>query len=158
MQLTEKTLPIDNGMSLIKEEFQARRAGFDNATMRRAQQAKPHIAKIGGYWRVSPWKPATRDLYYAAHAYVARLNSLAKPIEGNHVHCDYQHTQHAIQAKQADHLQRDQCAQLAKKLEHGLRYGMGAGRLLQLLEQQVECEQQAAEETTLVETTPIEEK
>lgn len=124
---------VDNGMSLIKEEFKARRAGFNNATMRRAQQTKPHIAKIGGYWRVSPWKPATRDLYYEAHAYVARLNSLAKPIESNteheHDHEDYQ-TQRAL---------------LAKKLEHGLRYGMGAGRLLQMLEQQVEYERLAAE-------------
>ena len=50
-------------------------ASFYNATMRRAQQTKPHIAKIGGYWRVTPWKPGTGDLYYKAHMWAARLNA-----------------------------------------------------------------------------------
>lgn len=136
---------VDEGISLIREEAQARRAGFNNATMRRAQQTKPHIAKIGGYWRVSPWKPATRDLYYEAHAYVTRLNSLAKPIESNPSH-DTSHTQQANQqpTQQPTQAQKEaQRAQLAKQLEHGLRYGISAGKLFQILEAQVACEQLA---------------
>ena len=103
---------------------------FSNATMRRTQQAKPHIAKIGGHWRVSPWKPATRDLYYEAHAYVARLNSLAKPIEGNHEHEheDYQHDQ--AQQAQRDHTLHN----LAQEVRDALARNVSAGTLLRLLE------------------------
>lgn len=124
MQLVDDaTTVVDDGLSLIREEAQARRAGFNNATMRRAQQAKPHIAKIGGHWRVSPWKPATRDLYYEAHAYVARLNSLAKPIEGNHVHNheDYQQRDHTLH-------------NLAQEVRDALARNVSAGTLLRLLE------------------------
>lgn len=47
---------------------------FNNQTMRRANQPKPHIARVGGYWRVSPWKFGMRDYYSRAHAWVTKRN------------------------------------------------------------------------------------
>lgn len=48
---------------------------FDNSTIRERTPNKPHIAFVGGYWRVSTWKRGTGDLYYKAHAFIRRLNN-----------------------------------------------------------------------------------
>lgn len=63
-------------------ETNQRQAGFDNKTMRRADQTKPHIAKIGGFWRVTPWKSGTGSLYYQAHVWAARMNAYAGVANG----------------------------------------------------------------------------
>lgn len=57
------------------------RQPFTNATMREPTPGKPHIALIGGWWRVSPWKRGTGALYYEAHAFARRLNN-ARPFGG----------------------------------------------------------------------------
>lgn len=64
------------------ERNQKRVDGFSNKTMRRAAQTKPHIAKIGGFWRVTPWKSGTGSLYYQAHVWAARMNAYAGVANG----------------------------------------------------------------------------
>lgn len=54
------------------------REAFSNATMRAPVPGKPHIARLGGWWRVSPMpKPYHKHstLWRLAHDFVNQLNT-----------------------------------------------------------------------------------
>lgn len=112
--------------------------GFSNQTMRQPKEGKPHIARIAGYWRVSPWRRDTASLYYEAHRWAVWRNRIEANAKAGVANCHSPHS-NLQTSQQGEQEQRDRQRQLAKQLRHGLNYGMGAGDILRILEAQIEA-------------------
>lgn len=110
-------------------------SGFSNQTMRQPREAKPNIAYVDGYWRVSPWRRDAAHLYYEAHRWTVKRNRR----EASVADC------HSPLSKYDLNLNRERNElrkQLTKQLRHGLNYGMSAGDLLRNLEAQVAADEE----------------
>lgn len=148
--------------NIVEQELMAAIRGFCNKTMRRANQTKPHIAYINGYWRVSPWKPGTGSLYYNAHGWVnyrnyrlgcerdrAQESGVAKGGYLDQI-AKLQHRPHRIECddpiKESTKLNAQR--EIDKQLKHALNYGVGPAGLLRIIENNtlVETNQSKQEE------------
>lgn len=100
---------------------------FSNQTMRQPKQGKPHIARVAGYWRVSPLHADNEPVYYEAHRWAARRNRAEHKTGVANCPSPYRNPSQHTQAKR----------NLDKQLRHALSYNAGPAAILGIIERNV---------------------